>query len=353
MDTTTSESLTSYDMWKDGNNGNSTTQYMVTVPYMRHYETYIYLSIGVIGVLGNSFAVIVLCSSKTLRRKLTNMFIINQSVIDCVASLLLMASADARLNINQGHSGILGQLYCRIWANRLLVWSMFMSSTYNLLAVTMERYMEIVYPLKHRIICTPERTHFVIFLVWLIGPAYNIPLTFPTSAAIDGACFNMVVWPNEKVRQFCGILTALVEFILPLLLMIYAYSKMAIGLRTKIHPDRSNEVSFTEQQRLVRMERARKGIIKTLALVTVSFVLCWSWNQMFFFLYNVGYNVRFDHWFYAFTIYAAFANSFINPFIYAFQFKQFQKQARKLLCKKNTAVVHVFPASEVSASYIA
>jgi len=71
--------------------------------------------------------------------------------------------------------------------------------------------------------------------------------------------------------------------------------------------------------------RARHSIIKTLVLVTFGFVLCWSWSEIYFLMFHLGYtHVDFTGHFFNFTIVMVFVSICINPIIYCVKFKQFQ-----------------------------
>lgn len=55
----------------------------------------VYICIGIVGLLDNLFVLVVLAGTSRLRRKVTIMFIINQSLIDLAVSIIMIASADA------------------------------------------------------------------------------------------------------------------------------------------------------------------------------------------------------------------------------------------------------------------
>lgn len=52
----------------------------------------IYIVIGTIGLLGNAFVVIVICNFRAMLKRVPNLFIVNQSLIDGTASLILLLS---------------------------------------------------------------------------------------------------------------------------------------------------------------------------------------------------------------------------------------------------------------------
>ena len=56
-------------------------------------ETILYIVIGCIGLLGNGFVIVVIYKTPLLRKKLTSWFLINQSLLDFYASILLIAQS--------------------------------------------------------------------------------------------------------------------------------------------------------------------------------------------------------------------------------------------------------------------
>ena len=82
-----------------------------------------------------------------------------------------------------------------------------------------------------------------------------------------------------------------------------------------------------------KVNTARKNVIKTLALVAFCYIICWSWNQIYYFMFNLGYPVDFASNFFHFTVIMFFSNSVVNPFIYTFQYESFKHAAKQLFCK--------------------
>lgn len=73
--------------------------------------------IGAFGIAGNALVALVLLRFTNMRRRLTNIYIINQSVIDCAASTFLLAST-----LYQDETlppGIAGELKCRLWMGKV------------------------------------------------------------------------------------------------------------------------------------------------------------------------------------------------------------------------------------------
>ena len=99
--------------------------------------------ITAIGVVSNTFAIIVLSRYKKLYSRLGSVLILNQCLIDLCASILSLSYWIWMLEGEMFHSpwkGAAGQLHCRVWVTGVFHWSLMTSSTYNLLMITLERY---------------------------------------------------------------------------------------------------------------------------------------------------------------------------------------------------------------------
>ncbi len=48
-------------------------------------------------------------------------------------------------------------------------------------------------------------------------------------------------------------------------------------------------------------------------------------------LYNFGYNIDFSSTYYQYTVLMVFLNCTVNPFVYLFKYKEYQKALRELV----------------------
>ena len=310
-------------------------------------EKVVYILFGCIGILGNLLVVVAVMSVKSRAKHYADLLIVNQSVIDLLSSVFIIATTLTVDTGIRGLSGFADELYCRFWISGYVIWSLFLSSTYNLVLLTLERYMAIVHPIRYYTWLTWGKFYAAVTLVWCVGPAYNMMHRIPTSGLADGVCYKFHFWPSRLTARVFGIVALMVQFFLPLAILIYAYVRMTVRLRNKVHPvgpTPSQAVAGTSHTATAGVqhdadtrakgikERASKSIFKTMVTVTVCFVICWIFNQVLFLLFNFGYHVDFQSPFYHFTVYIAFANSCVNPFIYTFQYNVFRQGLRELFC---------------------
>jgi len=77
-----------------------------------------------------------------------NILIVNQSVIDMVASFFTLLTAVAVADgTRMSPDSVWDQFVCRIWLTRSKLWGVLSTSTYNIFLTTIERYIAVIYPI--------------------------------------------------------------------------------------------------------------------------------------------------------------------------------------------------------------
>jgi magnesium-transporting ATPase (P-type) len=169
----------------------------------------------------------------------------------------------------------------------------------------------------------------------MIGPAYSLTYMIPSSAYRDGTCTANSEWPSLAVQRAVGLLTIVLQFIIPILIITFAYISIVITLHRTIGAknDARKSENPMDATRDNQMKRARMNVIKILLMVVISFTLCWLPNQVMYTMYNCGIDIDFTGTLYHFNVIAVFLNCCINPLIYAFRFDQFKKELFKQCLK--------------------
>ena len=309
-----------------------------------------YVAIGIFGVVGNSFAIFVLSGSSSMRKKLVNVLLINQSAIDLTASLLLLTVGyNNNSSVIVTFNGISADLYCRLIGSRYPMWGLFVSSTWNLVFVNLEHYLSVVFPIFHKTAITKWQVIACIVLVWFTGPVLKFFVLIWPSGFRNGVCKTAALWPSKRAAVTGRALNLMIQFLLPLVIMACCYIFMIRVIRT-----RSVVGTFIEDLAQVQSQDLAQGqipghgrgqlenkntykskdILKTLAVVTLIFVACWTLNNVIFLLYIIGSIKSLGFTLYHISVYLVFLNCCLNPIIYSAQYKDFQVEMKKIFCSK-------------------
>ena len=109
------------------------------------------------------------------------------------------------------------------------------------------------------------------------------------------------------------------QFILPLIILLYCYGRIIWMLKGRIDSNFSNSGNKSD-----KFQTAKKNTVETFLLVTICFVICWSNNQINYLMYNLGYHINFNSVYFKLTILMVFFNCTINPFIYLIKYQDYK-----------------------------
>ena len=170
---------------------------------------------------------------------------------------------------------------------------------------------------------------------------------------IDGLCNVDTLWPSDVVKTAFGLGLLFIQFFIPVLVLIVCYGQIIWVLTTRINTDLMKNKSVTFNSDNVsgltvsvttalavdpgkeKFQLARRNTIKTLLIVGLCFIICWSQNQILFFMYNCGYDIQFNGVHFDFTLLMVFINCTVNPFIYLIEYKYYQEALKKFFhCDK-------------------
>ncbi|XP_071806987.1 galanin receptor 2b-like [Asterias amurensis] len=290
------------------------------------------IAVGVLGVCGNCLVCVVIAKVKFMHT-ITNAFIFNQAVIDFFGSLLILLSSLIAIP-DPIPSGVGGVLLCNLWISNYFVWGLFITSTFNLVALTLERYLAIVFPFKYQNLATAKTVTATITCVWVAGFLFHSYGLFIYYLE-DGQCKQKLV-ANPQVL---GVAVFAVTYFLPVSVMLIVYIHISVVLKKgagRIGPAPASVSGgrLLDDQRESLM-RARRNTFKTLLIVFITFTVCWTPNEAIFFLFNLGLNIDFTSTIYIISVAMVAVNGCLNPLIYAIKYKQFRKAVRALFGRRD------------------
>ena len=324
--------------------------------------------VGSIGVVGNLLVVIVLIKHKKLFQHIKTTFLVNQSVIDGIVSLLLIMTTFVSPELHSDVDGLSVELYCKLWLSQFPVWALMTASTYNLMAISSERYLAIVHPIWHKVYFTKMMADSVAVCIWLFGVSYVASIAIPTSGMLRGHCVVLLFWPSLATARAVAFVQTFVNIVMPILVHSFCYTSILSVLRKRtiivasedcglrktsginVNPktpatislpstfsanattswtsnastDQSSRSSDKRHNPLeMQNETAKRNVAKTLVIVTACYFICWMPNQIYVILNVTGIISTFGDIF-GLTVILAFVNCCINPIIYIGKYDAFR-----------------------------
>ncbi|XP_019382201.1 PREDICTED: cholecystokinin receptor type A [Gavialis gangeticus] len=208
----------------------------------------LYSLIFLLSVLGNSLVITVLIRNKRMRT-VTNIFLLSLAVSDLMLCLFCMPFT---LIPNLLKDFIFGSAVCKT-ATYFMGVSVSVS-TFNLVAISLERYSAICKPLQSRVWQTKSHALKVIAATWCVSftimspyPIYSklVPFTKPNNSTAN---MCRLLWPSDVIQQSWYTFLLLILFLIPGIVMMIAYGLISLELYRGIKFDVSQRKSSRERK---------------------------------------------------------------------------------------------------------
>uniref|UniRef100_A0A667YTQ8 Gastrin/cholecystokinin type B receptor n=1 Tax=Myripristis murdjan TaxID=586833 RepID=A0A667YTQ8_9TELE len=319
----------------------------------------LYSLIFLLSVLGNSLIIAVLVRNRRMRT-VTNLFLLSLAVSDLMVSLVCIPFT---LIPNLMRDFIFGTGMCK-----LVMYFMGVSvsvSTFNLVAISLERYSAICNPLTSRTWQTKSHAAKVISATWVAS--FILMLPYPISSTLkpfirlNNSTGHMcrLVWPNDVIQQSWYVSLLLLLFLIPGIVMMTAYGLISMELYRGIRQELNSRKSSRDRQsstgsikpgdsdgcylqpskkRSMTLGRvysnnstanlmAKKRVIRMLLVIVFLFFVCWTpvfvVNAWQAFDRRSAYRltgapISFIHL-------LSYTSACVNPIIYCFMNKRFRQ----------------------------
>lgn len=128
-------------------------------------------------------------------------------------------------------------------------------SAYTLVAISIDRYIAIIYPLRPRM--TKFQAKLIIALIWLVSLATPLPtalfskLIFPYEEDRNKIFCNED-WGKNEYRYYYSMLLMILQYVFPLSVLIFTYTRIALVVWGKQTP---GEAEDGRDQRLAASKR--------------------------------------------------------------------------------------------------
>ncbi|XP_075415811.1 galanin receptor type 2 [Tenrec ecaudatus] len=271
--------------------------------------------IFLVGTVGNALVLAVLLRGGQAVST-TNLFILNLGVADLC---FVVCCVPFQATVYTLDSWVFGSLLCR--AVHFLIFLTMYASSFTLAAVSLDRYLAIRYPLHSRELRTPRNALVAIGLIWGLSLIFAGPyLSYYRQSRLANLTVCHPAWsaPRRRALDLC---TFVFSYLLPVLVLGLTYARTLCHLWRAV-----DAVSAGSGAR-----RARRRVTRMIVLVAALFCLCWMPHHALilcvwfgrFPLTRATYALR------IFSHLVSYANSCVNPIVYALVSRHFRKGFRQ------------------------
>ncbi|XP_028374848.1 galanin receptor type 2 [Phyllostomus discolor] len=272
--------------------------------------------IFLVGTVGNTLVLAVLLRGGRAIST-TNLFILNLGVAD-LCFILCCVPFQATIYTLDGWA--FGWLLCK--AVHFLIFLTMHASSFTLAAVSLDRYLAIRYPLHSRELRTPRNALAAIGLIWGLSLLFSGPyLSYYRQSRLANLTVCHPAWsaPRRRAMDIC---TFVFSYLLPVLVLGLTYARTLRYLWRAMDPVAAGSGA----------PRAKRKVTRMIIIVAALFCLCWMPHHALILCVWFGH-FPLTRATYALRILShlvSYANSCVNPIVYALVSKHFRKGFRKI-----------------------
>lgn len=272
-----------------------------------------YVLVFTVGLTGNSLVIYVVLRYSKMQT-VTNMYILNLALADELF-LIGIPFLIATITVRQW---LLGPIMCKLYMTSTSI-TQFTSSIF-LTVMSADRYIAVCHPIASPKYRTPIISKVVCLTAWTLSALLMVPIfMFADILPESGGC--NIIWPESKSMNGQTAFTLysfILSFALPILFISVFYTLVVRKLSTVGPRHKSKE----------RKKSHRKVTKLVLTVVTV-YVACWLpyWLSQVALIFTAPGNKQKSGTIMIFlmTGFLSYANSAINPILYAFLSENFKK----------------------------
>ena len=318
------------------------------------YSQFAVIGIALIGTAANAMVLyaLIVHNARETKKRVVNLLIINQNLLDLCCCLFAVIIAAMRVS-NIYLTGALGYILCSIFISANAAYCMFNASIINLMALTVERYLKVVYPFWSKKNFKRWMIYAAIVFSWVAGILSVGPVGFATSIVVEGTCLGFqLFFEIDEIKAGYGTWSFLSFSLLPVVFFVYCYGHIVVVMRKQIRVMAGHNVEGSAQSAShAQSKRIKWNIIKTMIIVSAFFVVCWFPHNVYIMVVDnvlksseltIGYIV---------TLFLPYINISLNPFIYAIKHEGVRQIfARMIICRKRDNAVRIGGTSGNSVS---
>uniref|UniRef100_A0A7N6AXW0 G-protein coupled receptors family 1 profile domain-containing protein n=1 Tax=Anabas testudineus TaxID=64144 RepID=A0A7N6AXW0_ANATE len=308
-----------------------------------------YLAIFMVGVLGNSLTCAVILRYRVMQTP-TNYYLLSLAVSDLL--VLLMGMPLELYDMWQNYPFLFGEGGC--YFKTFLFETVCFASILNVTALSVERYVAVVHPLKVKHMTTRAHVKRVIVMLWVLSMLCAVPNT---------SLHGIVLLPPKFGHQFpqsaiCSLIkptwmynliiliSTLVFFLLPMVTISILYLLIGLQLRrervvTVVDARCSFGSGSLSQPRIQKLGKRNMQVTKMLCVLVVVFGICWApfhVDRLMWSYINPSFEKHLEIFEHVHVISGVFfyLSSAINPILYNLMSTRFREMFCHVTCYSNS-----------------
>ena len=304
------------------------------------WEVICYCFIFVAGLLGNLVVIIVVLIIKVasarhrFREVPFNIYLMALAIVDLMASATSLPVYILSSSVFDHPGGEKGDVMCKLVTGYLIPFWLCDVSIYTLVIISFERYAAICKPFQAIRLGIPRKTYFYIAAAYLSAFIVNIP----TIVGIHWAGVNGTVsycsykWPSEAVSTLIYTVVFAVHFLLPAAVFIFNFYRIKKCLNKL---DENLQKSLGDARQRGKVLKSKKKTVQVVFVVMIAFFILWMPNHVMYFLFQFGeiHDLMWNSNYYQIGIILGLSSSWLNPFLYAFQSRDFRSHCHEVFSK--------------------
>ncbi|XP_077999601.1 substance-P receptor-like [Glandiceps talaboti] len=319
-------------------------------PYIIFTWAAIYGAVIIVAAGGNCIVMWIVLAHREMRT-VTNYFLVNLAFAD---TLFVLFYTPFQFTYLIGNIWYFGNAYCKIsqFIGPLTV----SASIFTLAAISIDRYIAIVHPMRPRM--TKLEASMIIVVVWVVAVLTLLPIliyaqTYVFNCTDGQKTICILIWPDDVYQDYdfwYHVGRLVITYFVPLVAMAVSYTIVGIKLWGSQTP---GECSHRHREQL----RAKRKVVKMMIFVLLVFAICWL--PLHIYLLLARHHRHLYQWkhmphVYMGIFWLAMSNSMYNPFIYCWMNDRFRRGFRRALrffpCVKRKPLRKIMRPSTISGS---
>ena len=276
-----------------------------------------------IDLVGNALVIHIILNNRSMETAM-NYLLLNLAVADMMVGTFF-APKVLFMSTFTHPTGTTGDFLCKLITEPTIAWLASFVSAFSLMFVAIERFYAVVHPhsIRHRI--TKRKLKVLVPACWVVATVTTLP-AICMGFYDDESKVCSYEYPEHWQQVSYGFLFMIASLIVPAGVMWVLYARVIYNLWFK---NNSNDVGR------LAVINARKRITKMMIIVSIFYILCFFTDNFLYIFRSFHPNVLPEQgWHFKIGYCFLALNSSVNPLIYTFQFAEFRKCLKKLLCCK-------------------